>query len=253
MVDFKYEFSCGAILYNKIEESNNYRYLIVKDRNGNYSFPKGHMEDGETEIETAYREVKEECNIDFVADKNFLYPIEYKSNENTIKIVKLFSGSFRILQYKINDPEIKEIKICNYADAYRLITYKEYKDALKEVNDRLISKMKICCMFDEEDPYEAYSNKKLELVKNYGSKCGNNYLYVWDEGERYLTKCKKCGSYVLVQDSEMHMPDHVYIDYFPVRDENHAMELNKNFGGYELEMKYPYKKLFVTDGKTTWH
>ena len=244
--EMNYEYSYGAILYRKIFRKNEYEYLIVKDRNNNYSFPKGHKEKGETPIQTAIREVKEECNIVLQPDKHFLYPIWYKLNENTTKHVSLYSGDFGLQQYKINDNEIQEIKVLSYEDAYNLITFQEYKDALKEVNERLTKGMIICCMFDEEDPYKAYRNKKLEHVKSYGSRgYGHNY-YVWDDGSRYLTKCKKCGGYVLVQNHEMHMPDHTYIDFFPVRDESHAEEVNMRYDGYGIEAAYPYKSVLVT-------
>ena len=38
----------------------------TRDDNGKpfWSFPKGHQEDGETDIETAIRETKEETNLD---------------------------------------------------------------------------------------------------------------------------------------------------------------------------------------------
>ena len=49
------EKSCGAIIYNKNKE-----VLIVKHNAGHWDFPKGHVEENETEIQTAIREVKEE-------------------------------------------------------------------------------------------------------------------------------------------------------------------------------------------------
>lgn len=54
----KYEKSCGAIV---IEDG---KVLLVKHNAGHWDFPKGHVEEGETEFETAIREVKEETNID---------------------------------------------------------------------------------------------------------------------------------------------------------------------------------------------
>lgn len=56
------EKSCGCILLK------NNRVLLIgaKDDNGKlfWSFPKGHQEDGETDVETAIRETKEETNLD---------------------------------------------------------------------------------------------------------------------------------------------------------------------------------------------
>ena len=48
------EKSCGAIIFN------DGKVLVVKQTSGFYGFPKGHVEIGETEKETAIRETKEE-------------------------------------------------------------------------------------------------------------------------------------------------------------------------------------------------
>ena len=53
------EKSCGAVIFN-----NEDKVLIVKHNAGHWDFPKGHMEAGETEKQTALREVKEETKID---------------------------------------------------------------------------------------------------------------------------------------------------------------------------------------------
>ena len=43
----KYEKSCGVITYILI--NNEIHYLLVKQTNGFVSFPKGHVENNETE------------------------------------------------------------------------------------------------------------------------------------------------------------------------------------------------------------
>ena len=48
------------------------------------------------------------------------------------------------------------------------------------------------------------------------------------------------------QYSEIHMPDSTYIDYFPVRDEKHAEEVNERYNGWTVETDYPYKMIFFT-------
>lgn len=54
--------SCGAILYRR--DRNLIRYLLLFQRGSHtWSFPKGHMELGETEEDTAFREVMEEVGM----------------------------------------------------------------------------------------------------------------------------------------------------------------------------------------------
>lgn len=55
------ELSCGAIVFTR--QDGVCRYLIVQSREGWYGFPKGHAEPGETQEETALREIWEETGI----------------------------------------------------------------------------------------------------------------------------------------------------------------------------------------------
>ena len=55
------EKSCGAVLYQR--RNGQLRYLIARSSSGHVSFSKGHMEEDETEWETAVREIREETGI----------------------------------------------------------------------------------------------------------------------------------------------------------------------------------------------
>jgi bis(5'-nucleosidyl)-tetraphosphatase len=57
------EFSAGAIIFKK--ENNDILFLVVySKRNNIWGFPKGHLEQGETEKEAAAREIKEEAGLE---------------------------------------------------------------------------------------------------------------------------------------------------------------------------------------------
>ena len=56
------EKSCGAVIFTRDEED--LKFVLIKNLEGSYGFPKGHVEDNETEEETALREVKEEVGLD---------------------------------------------------------------------------------------------------------------------------------------------------------------------------------------------
>ena len=71
-----YEKSCGAIVI--YHEGDVYKTLLVKNHNGrNFSFPKGHVEEGETEQQTAVREVKEETGLDIEIIDTFREVADY--------------------------------------------------------------------------------------------------------------------------------------------------------------------------------
>ena len=79
----RYEKSCGAVIFRK---ESGWNVLLIRHIKGRHiSFPKGHVEFGETESKTAEREVFEETGlrlteyryrglVTFVSD---LYPTEY--------------------------------------------------------------------------------------------------------------------------------------------------------------------------------
>ena len=61
-----FEKSCGAVVFRDAEcsgEKQRYVLMIKHSHNSNHSFPKGHVESGESEIETAQREVFEETAV----------------------------------------------------------------------------------------------------------------------------------------------------------------------------------------------
>ncbi len=100
--------------------------------------------------------------------------------------------------------------------------------------------MKECCVFRNE---KKFNWSRYERVRFYGSTFEGKRLHTWDDGSRTLYRCKDCGAYILVQESEVHMPDHTYITIIPVEDERHAEHINRTVSAYELEMNYPGKTI----------
>ena len=58
----KKERSCGAVVYKR--EYDRTLFLLERMVQGHISLPKGHMEAGETEEETARREIREETALE---------------------------------------------------------------------------------------------------------------------------------------------------------------------------------------------
>lgn len=133
----KKEKSCGAIIY-KIED-NNIKILLLKHNVGHWSFPKGHVENNETEEETALREIKEETNLDVLIDTNFRRVSTYYPKENVIKDVVFFIGKQIDKNIKAvpQESEISELGWYLKEDALNIITYDNDKELLKEALDYL--------------------------------------------------------------------------------------------------------------------
>ena len=86
----KPETSCGAVIVN------NGKVLIVHQQNGLSGFPKGHIEPGETELEAALREVKEETDLDIILDERTRFAFSYYIPRlNVLKTVVLFLASLK--------------------------------------------------------------------------------------------------------------------------------------------------------------
>ena len=131
----KKEKSCGAIIYNNSNE-----VLVVKHTAGHWDFPKGHMEIGENEYQTAIREVKEETNIDIDIYKENRYTINYSPKENVDKTVVFFLARSKTNDLKKQECEIASIGWFKYDDALNILTYDIAKELLKKSYNDLKSK-----------------------------------------------------------------------------------------------------------------
>lgn len=71
----KKEKSCGAVVFRR--EGERVLFLLEHMVQGHISLPKGHVESGETEAETALREIREETGLEAVLDTSFRHVITY--------------------------------------------------------------------------------------------------------------------------------------------------------------------------------
>ena len=124
----KQEKSCGAIIYKYI--NNELYILLLKHNKGHWSFAKGHMEENETEKETAIREVKEETNLDIDINTNFREISKYSPKKNVIKDVIFFLATPKTTDITPQLSEIKEIKWYKYEQALDILTYDKDKKIL---------------------------------------------------------------------------------------------------------------------------
>lgn len=129
----KKEKSCGAVVIK--EEQDGIKFLIIKQHDEYWGFPKGHVEEGETEEETAIREIKEETNIDAQIDNNFRKVVTYSPKEGVIKDVVFFIGRATSFDIVIDPHELMDAKWVNALEARDYFIYQDtinvYEEALK--------------------------------------------------------------------------------------------------------------------------
>lgn len=86
----KQEKSCGIVVIK--DDNIKLSVLLIKHNMGHWGIPKGHVEDGETEQETALREVFEETGIETKIITDFREVISYSPKEGVMKDVVYFLG-----------------------------------------------------------------------------------------------------------------------------------------------------------------
>lgn len=122
----KYEKSCGAVVFDGEQ------VLVVKHQIGHYDFPKGHMEAGEKEEETAIREVKEETNIDIaLTEKRYVvtyYPSDKVKKDVVFFVAKKIGGSDHAQK-----GEIELVKWVPLKEVSALLTFDSAKDLFHQI------------------------------------------------------------------------------------------------------------------------
>ncbi len=126
------EKSCGCIIIR------NHKVLLVYEKNRNFwGFPKGHMEEGESEIETAQREVKEEVGLDVEIDIKKRYTLNYIINNEIDKTTVLYVAAPKGGTIRRQTDEIEDIRWCDFDEAINTLTMNNWKNLLKKVVEDL--------------------------------------------------------------------------------------------------------------------
>lgn len=116
------EKSCGALIYRR--QSGQLQLLVLRHRmGGHWSFPKGHVEADETEVETALREVKEETGLTIELFDGFREQVAYSPRPGIRKEVVYFLGFARDSRTTRQEEEISEIRWINLDQTYHFLTY----------------------------------------------------------------------------------------------------------------------------------
>ena len=131
-----YEMSCGAIVYRK-HHWNTEILLINNFISGHWSFPKGHVEQGETEVETALREIKEETSLDVLIDPTFRETVTYFPRKDTQKVVVYFIAKAKTFDYVPQEDEIAEIRWVDIGHAVQMLTYENDKTIVNKARSAI--------------------------------------------------------------------------------------------------------------------
>lgn len=137
MINIINEKSCGVIIFHKGLERE---YLILHYSEGHWDFPKGHVEIGEDEKQTALRELREETGIAEVSfQEGFREKIDYfytRGGRKYHKNVYFYLAGTREKEVKLSHEHIN-YRWLPYKEAQKLVTHENAKELLRKAEEFL--------------------------------------------------------------------------------------------------------------------
>lgn len=122
------EFSSGVIVFKG--NSDDMKFLFLTRREGFLDFPKGHIESGESEVESAIRETEEETGLQIDPDTGFRYNQIYWYQRNGEKIRK------SVVMFLGEAPEDSDVSISSEHEGHKWLTFDEAMDQLSYKNQK---------------------------------------------------------------------------------------------------------------------
>ena len=136
------EKSVGLIIFRYNNREKEVQYLVLYHRGTYWNFPKGKVDPGESEVETAKREIMEEtgiANIQII--KGWRQQTQFFFKEERAGKKELIKKDF--ILYLAKMPKGEEVKISsehngyawlNYKIAGKYLKFKSLKEIIKEAN-----------------------------------------------------------------------------------------------------------------------
>ena len=116
-----HEKSCGAVIYAL--RGGERLWLVEHMRQGHTSLCKGHVEAGETEHDTARREIREETGLAVTFHDGFRERIEYSPYEGCVKEVIFFLAEAAGMDTTPQPEEVASIQWLPLDEALAALTY----------------------------------------------------------------------------------------------------------------------------------
>ena len=127
-----HEKSCGALVFRRDEHDGQLYILMIRHKHGGHrSFPKGHMERGETEYMTAVREVYEETSVQIRIDRDFRQTVHYCPIPGVSKEVVYFMTETKQESITPQEGEIAQVEWVPVEQAEASLTHENDKTVFR--------------------------------------------------------------------------------------------------------------------------
>ncbi len=126
-----HEKSAGAVIFKKENNKINYLFLEYEHKSEYLGFPRGGIEDGESEKQAAEREVKEETGLDVEFIDGFKETVHWfyrRDGETVSKRLVLFLAEAKSDRVLISSEHV----------GYKWMTFEKAIDALSFENSRKV-------------------------------------------------------------------------------------------------------------------
>lgn len=136
------DYSVGIIVFLKTKDG--IKYLLLKHKQGHWSFCKGHPNAGEDKPESARRELFEETGISDIEliSKEVLIEQDYiirNPDRDISKKAEYFIAMTGSDEVKIDNNEITDFGWFNFREAKERITFEGTKQLLDKINEIIIN------------------------------------------------------------------------------------------------------------------
>ena len=135
----KIEKSCGAVVFTR--EGGTIKFVIIRSPEGFYGYPKGHMEAGETEEQTALREIREETGLDVTLLEGFrtedAHALVREGRPDVTKQIVYFLAEYTGQVLRAQEGEVTEIRLMTFDEAMAAFQFESSRRILREAAEFL--------------------------------------------------------------------------------------------------------------------
>lgn len=129
-----HEYSAGAVLY--CQKNKKRFYVLVTELSGNTGLPKGHVEAGESEEQTALREIYEETGLTAHIEPGFGGEIVYPQGRGMLKHFTYFLARFDAEQEVQSGVDV-QAHLLPYDQAMKRLSFADVRTILRKAEEML--------------------------------------------------------------------------------------------------------------------